>query len=174
MKHASILGAATDVAVGMLKLKGDEIQSESLQEIAEKSVINAYKACHLPIFVEDAGLFINSLSGFPGPYAAYVYKTIHNVGVLHLMEKEKNRQAIFQSVIAFCDSENLKPLSFYGESRGEITLSERREQGKSGFGFDPIFQPEGSGKTFAEMTILEKNGYQSPCKRHPQIRRMVH
>jgi XTP/dITP diphosphohydrolase len=50
-------------------------------------------------------------------------------------------------------------LSFYGESKGEITKSERCEQGKSGFGFDPIFQPEGSGKTFAEMTILEKNSY---------------
>lgn len=154
----SILGQH-GVAVGMLRLKGDEVQSESLQEIAEKSVVNAYRSCKLPIFVEDAGLFIDTLSGFPGPYAAYVYKTIHNDGVLRLIQKEKNRKAVFQSVIAFCDSENLKPLSFYGESKGEITTSERREQGKSGFGFDPIFQPEGSGKTFAEMTIPEKNGY---------------
>src|SRR5512139_633830 len=68
------------VAVGMLKLKGDEVQSDSLQEIAEKSVKNAYETCHLPIFVEDAGLFIDALKGFPGPYAAYVYKTIHNSG----------------------------------------------------------------------------------------------
>ncbi len=154
----SILGQH-GVAVGMLRLKGDEVQSDSLQEIAEKSVLNAYKSCRLPIFVEDAGLFIDALSGFPGPYAAYVYKTIHNDGVLRLMEKVRNRKANFQSVISFCDSENLKPLSFYGEAKGEITPSERREQGKSGFGFDPIFQPEGSSKTFAEMTISEKNGY---------------
>jgi XTP/dITP diphosphohydrolase len=154
----SILGQH-GVAVGMLRLKGDEVQSESLQEIAEKSVLNAYKSCRLPIFVEDAGLFIDALSGFPGPYAAYVYKTIHNDGVLRLMEKERNRKANFQSVIAFCDNENLKPLSFYGQAKGKITFSERREQGKSGFGFDPIFQPQGSKKTFAEMTISEKNGY---------------
>lgn len=148
------------VAVGMLKLKGDEIQSDSLKEIAEKSVQNAHKACRLPIFVEDAGLFIETLSGFPGPYAAYVYKTIHNSGILKLMEGEKNRKAIFQSLIAFCDSQNpCEPLTFYGESRGEITLTQRSEQGKSGFGFDPIFQPEGSVKTFAEMTIGEKNGF---------------
>ena len=50
-------------------------------------------------------------------------------------------------------------MCFEGESHGEITLIERKEQGKSGFGFDPIFQPEGSDKTFAEMTIEEKNGY---------------
>ncbi len=42
---------------------------------------------------------------------------------------------------------------------GEITATERKAKGKSAFGFDPIFQPVGSGKTFAEMTIEEKNGY---------------
>ena len=50
-------------------------------------------------------------------------------------------------------------MSFQGESKGEITTTERKAQGKSGFGFDPIFQPAGSSKTFAEMTITEKNGY---------------
>jgi XTP/dITP diphosphohydrolase len=155
----SILGAH-GVAVGMLKLKGEEIQSDSLQEIAEKAVQNAYKRCHLPIFVEDAGLFIDALGGFPGPYAAYVYKTIHNSGILKLMEGVKERKATFQSIISYCDDQTVcDPLSFYGESKGEITQTERWEQGKSGFGFDPIFQPDGSSKTFAEMTIEEKNGY---------------
>src|SRR5512137_2182694 len=77
----SILGQH-GIAVGMLRLKGDEIQSESLREIAEASAKNAYQRCHLPIFVEDAGLFIDALNGFPGPYAAYVYHTIHNNGIL--------------------------------------------------------------------------------------------
>jgi XTP/dITP diphosphohydrolase len=148
------------VAVGMLKLKGDEIQSDSLQEIAEKSVQYAYRKSGLPIFVEDAGLFIDSLSGFPGPYAAYVYKTIHNSGILKLMEGVADRSATFRSVISYCDEETpCAPVSFQGESKGEITTAERKAQGKSGFGFDPIFQPKGSNTTFAEMTIQEKNGY---------------
>ena len=88
-------------------MKGDEIQSDSLKEIAKSSVINAYKRTHLPIFVEDAGLFIDALNGFPGPYAAYVYKTIHNSGILNLMENTKDRQAEFQSVIAYCDQNSL-------------------------------------------------------------------
>lgn len=157
--EAQSILAQYGVAVGMLKLKGDEVQSDSLQEIAEKSVKNAYETCHLPIFVEDAGLFIDALKGFPGPYAAYAYKTIHNSGILKLMEEERNRKAIFQSVIAFCSEETPSPVSFYGEAKGEITQTQRIESGKSGFGFDPIFQPEGSSKTFAEMTIAEKNGY---------------
>jgi XTP/dITP diphosphohydrolase len=149
-----------DISVGMLKLKGDEIQSDSLKEIAKKSVVYAYKRCHFPIFVEDAGLFINGLKGFPGPYAAYVYKTIENSGILKLMDGLEERGAKFQSVIGYCDQEIIcEPIFFEGEVNGEITFAERKEQGKSGFGFDPIFQPCGNEKTFAEMTLLEKNRY---------------
>ena len=148
------------IAVGMLRLKGDEIQSDSLKDIAQTSVVYANKRCRLPIFVEDAGLFIDALDGFPGPYAAYVYKTIHNSGILKLMQNIPDRKAKFQSVIAYCDTQTTRePLCFEGEINGEITPVERREQGQSGFGFDPIFQPEGNPKTFAEMTIEEKNGF---------------
>jgi len=148
------------IAVGLLRLKGEEIQNDSLKEIAETSVKNAYRRCHLPIFVEDAGLFIDSLKGFPGPYAAYVYKTINNIGILKLMDSLNDRCAKFRSVIAYCDNQiPFDPKSFEGESKGEITLTERKEHGKSGFGFDPVFQPIGSVKTFAEMTIEEKGSF---------------
>ena len=146
-------------AVAMLRVKGDEMQSDSLKEIAKTSAVNAFKRSRLPIFVEDAGLFIDALSGFPGPYAAYVYKTIHNSGILRLMENVADRHARFQSVIAYCDETLCEPECFDGESSGEITTTERKPQGKSAFGFDPIFQPVGSSKTFAEMTIEEKNGF---------------
>ena len=66
------------ISIGLLRMKGDEIQSDTLEEIAKSSVIYAYNRTHLPIFVEDAGLFIEALNGFPGPYAAYVYNTINN------------------------------------------------------------------------------------------------
>ena len=148
------------IAVGMLKLKGDEIQSESLIEIAEKSVQYAYEKSGLPIFVEDAGLFIDSLNGFPGPYAAYIYKTIHNSGVLKLMADMQDKSATFRSVISFCDEKTGgKPMSFLGESKGEITVAEHKVHGKTGFGFDPIFQPSGCDRTFAEMSLEEKNEY---------------
>lgn len=145
--------------VALLRVKGEEVQSDSLKEIAQKSAINAYKNTKLPIFVEDAGLFIDTLTGFPGPYAAYVYKTIHNSGMLKLMEGIADRRAKFESVIAYVDETLCEPMCFSGESVGEITLTERKQKEKSCFGFDPIFQPTGSSKTFAEMTIKEKNGF---------------
>jgi XTP/dITP diphosphohydrolase len=153
-----------DIAVGMLRLKDTEIQSDSLMEIAQASAREVFKRCGLPVIVEDAGLFIDALNGFPGPYAAYAYKTIGNKGLLKLMKNVENRKAVFQSAIAYCDSEAKVPVVFEGEAEGEITVNERSGRGKSGFGFDPIFQPDGSAKTFAEMTLEEKNGFSHRAK----------
>ena len=146
------------ITTAMLKAKNLEIQSDSLREIAEASAIDAYNACHLPIVVEDAGLFVETLKGFPGPYAAYVYKTISNPGILKLMEEKKNRKATFRSSLAYYDGQST-PSSFEGEAQGAIVFNERWGTGKIGFGFDPIFSPEGSQKTFAEMSTEEKNGF---------------
>ena len=147
------------ISVGMLHMKGDEIQSDNIKEIAKTSAINAFKRTKLPIFVEDAGLFIDALTGFPGPYAAYTYKTIHNSGIIKLMENVIDRHAKFQSVIAYHAPNFRQPECFYGEVNGKITLKEHKPQGKTPFGFDPIFQPVGSSKTFAEMNIDEKNKF---------------
>ena len=145
------------IAVGMLRVKTLEIQSESLKEIAETSVLQAFEKCHLPIIVEDAGLFIDALNGFPGPYAAYVYRTIGNRGLLKLMADNEDRKAKFQSVVAYYSAELKSPICFKGEVKGEVIRKEKK--GKSGFGFDPIFKPEDSNETFAEMTTVEKNKY---------------
>jgi XTP/dITP diphosphohydrolase len=159
-KEARVVLAQHGLAAGMLRVKAIEIQSDSLAEIASTSAIDAYKRCHLPLLVEDAGLFVDELQGFPGPYAAYVYKTVKNVGLLKLMEKVTNRKATFKSVIVYCDSPDMsKTACFEGEIRGEITQHEKVRSDQSAFGFDPIFKPQGSTKTFAEMTVEEKNGF---------------
>lgn len=158
----SILGKY-DIAVGMLRVKALEIQSDSLKEIAQASVMDAFSRCHLPVIVEDAGLFVDALKGFPGPYAAYVYKTISNPGLLKLMENVKDRTATFRSVIAYYDGQSA-PVCFEGEATGTIAYDEIWGNLNTGFGFDPIFQPSGSKKTFAEMTIEEKNGFSHRAK----------
>jgi XTP/dITP diphosphohydrolase len=149
--------AEYDIAVGMLRAKTLEIQSENLEEIAKTSVTEAYRNCRIPIMVEDAGLFIHGLNGFPGSYAAYVYKTIGNKGVLKLMEGIENRIAKFQSVIAYLSVGLKSPLCFVGEVAGEIMKEESASGNMSGFGFDPIFKPSTSQKTFAEMSLEMKN-----------------
>ena len=144
------------IAVGMLRVKSLEIQSESLEEIAKASVIEAYNKYKLPMVVEDAGLFVDSLSGFPGPYAAYVYKTLGNKGLLRLMERVGDRKAIFKSVVAYFSSQLRSPICFDGVVTGEIAHEERKSSGNVGFGFDPIFKPDKGDKTFAQMNVVEK------------------
>ncbi|MEJ2271967.1 MAG: XTP/dITP diphosphatase [Candidatus Bathyarchaeota archaeon] len=150
-----------NISTAMLRIGAVEIQDDTLENIAKYSVQDAVKNCGLPIFVEDAGLFVEALGGFPGPYSKYVYKKIGSKGVLKLMDNVQNRRAHFQSVIAF-SSPNSKPVWFSGLVKGKLTLQER---GISGFGYDPIFEPEeGNGRTFAEMTILEKNSISHRAK----------
>lgn len=157
--EARMVLAEYGIAVGMLRVKTLEIQNDSLEEIAKASVVDAFARCNLPIVVEDAGLFVECLNGFPGPYAAYVYKTIGNRGLLHLMENLEDRKARFRSAIAYCDETLESPLCFNGEAAGEITREERTDENNSGFGFDPIFKPANSRKTFAQMNTAEKNDY---------------
>jgi len=135
-------------------LKTKEIQSTDLKEIAKESVIYAYNILREPVMVEDAGLFIRSLKGFPGPYSSYVYSTVGVIGILRLMNDVTDRSAAFQSVIAFY-SPYTGIKFFSGEVNGIISYEPK---GLGGFGFDPIFIPEeGDGRTFAEMEIHEKN-----------------
>jgi len=142
------------VATAMLIIEAVEIQDDNLENIAKSSAIDAVKNCGLPVIVEDAGLFIEALNGFPGPYSSYVYRTIGTIGILKLMKNVDKRDAYFQSVVAFnSPEETLK--CFHGKVKGKISLEER---GSSGFGFDPIFEPSrGCSRTFAEMTTNEKN-----------------
>ncbi len=156
-KEASRILDKYGISIAMLKIKAIEIQDDNLENIAAQSAIDAVARCNLPILVEDAGLFIEALNGFPGPYSSYVYRTLGPEGILKLLEGEKRRDAFFRSVIAFHSPERDKPKCFHGEVKGKIS---KKKRGTSGFGFDPIFIPLGGrGKTFAEMTIDEKNRF---------------
>jgi XTP/dITP diphosphohydrolase len=145
------------INVGMLRIKNVELQSDSLKEIAKNSAFEIFNQYGLPILVEDSGLFVEALNGFPGPYAAYVYKTIGNSGLITIMEKIENRKAVFKSVIAYCNSDKSEPNIFEGEVIGEIMMEELLGRSIHGFGFDPVFRPVGNSKLFAEMSIIEKN-----------------
>ena len=131
-----------------------EIQSESIEEIALTAARHAYLQLRRPLIVEDAGLFIEALKGFPGPYSSYVYKKLGVKGVLKLMEGVRDRRACFKAAIAFV-APGVERV-FTGEVCGWIA---REARGSGGFGFDPIFVPEGEDRTFAEMSIEEKNKY---------------
>lgn len=136
------------IDLGFFKYSLEEIQSESLKEIASKKALCAFKKFKKPIIIEDDGLFIDSLNGFPGPYSSYVFKTIGNKGILQLLKQ--NRKAKFVSIISFCDGENSK--SFQAKIDGRIS---RKETGE-GWGYDPIFMPKDLNNTFAELDNKNK------------------
>ena len=139
------------VEVYQLRVEYPEIQADTLEEVAEYGVKWLAERIGEPFFLDDSGLFVEALRGFPGVYSAYVYKTLGYRGILKLLEGETNRRAYFKSVIAYWDGELH---IFTGRVDGEITTEPR---GRGGFGFDPVFKPDGFAKTFAEMTTEEKN-----------------
>ncbi|MHA1268849.1 MAG: XTP/dITP diphosphatase [Candidatus Helarchaeota archaeon] len=135
-----------------------EIQHDEIEKIAEFSLSYLIEKSKKYQFVEDSGLFIEVLKGFPGPYSSYVYRTIGNEGILNLLKPlngEKPYKAYFKAIIAFYDPKKDLKILFKGISEGYIS---NKIKGNKGWGFDPIFIPfNGDGRTFGEMSIELKN-----------------
>jgi XTP/dITP diphosphohydrolase len=147
----SILGTQ-GIRIRQLKRAKVELQDSSLERIARHSIKTASVDHPGLLLVEDSGLFIDALGGFPGPFSSYVYETIGLKGILGLMEGRK-RSAYFQTSVAVGSSSH--PIrTFTGKVRGSIS---RKIIGSGGFGYDPIFIPEGSRETFGQSTAEFKN-----------------
>jgi XTP/dITP diphosphohydrolase len=108
-------------------------------------------------FADDTGLEIVALNGEPGVFSARYAGAMKDPNlnmdlVLNKLNGVEDRSARFRTVIALFW--NGKKYQFEGIVTGKITLS---KSGKDGFGYDPIFEPENCGKTFADMNLIEKN-----------------
>ncbi len=149
-----------DITIAHLDYDYPEFQLDEIETVAEESVnyIRMYSEIkeEKPFFIEDSGLTIPALNGFPGPFSAFVFNKIGNFGILKLMADKngEERRATFKTVVAFCESKEKAPMLFVGTSEGRIAKAAR---GEGGFGYDPIFELEGANKTFAEMSTEEKN-----------------
>jgi len=137
--------ASEGIAVDFEQINLLEVQSDSLEEIAEEKAKSAFAKIGKPVIVEDDGLFIDALKGFPGQYSSHAFKTIGNEGIIKLLEGSANRSASFRSLIAFYDGERLS----ISEGRVDGRISEKITEG--GWGYDPIFTPAGTSLTFAEL-----------------------
>jgi XTP/dITP diphosphohydrolase len=128
-----------------------EIQADTLEEVAAYGMLEVVARLDGPVMIEDAGLFVDALGGFPGVYSAYVQRTVGNAGILKLMEGVENRNAHFKSVVAYVEP-GMEPAFFKGKVHGQIGFEER---GQKGFGYDPIFYV--GDVSLGEMEIEEKN-----------------
>jgi len=127
-----------------------EPQAPTLEEVV-RSKLHAVSDLPGNVLVEDSGLFIPSLAGFPGVYSAHFLEVWGFGPILELLRR-RPRGAYFRTVAGLQSGRRRR--FFVGEVRGAIA---RRPAGLGGFGYDPIFVPTGWSRTFAEGTAEEKN-----------------
>ncbi len=141
-------------SIDLPELQGDP------EKIVKTKAEDACRQLKCPVVVDDTSVHITSFGGFPGPYAADYQKHVGNERTLIMLHHFNDRSASMVSRVAYCEPGH-EPLVFEGKIEGTISNEIR---GKQGFGFDPIFIPNGADKTFAEMSVEEKNKYNHRSK----------
>jgi len=133
------------------KLDLIEIQSLDLKVVVEHKAKEAFKHIQGPVLVEDTALTFCAFGRLPGPLIKWFLAEFGNGGLCKLLDGYDNRAASAEVCFGFFDGEELK--FFEGRMNGSIANSPK---GESGFGWDPIFIPEGCTKTWGEMTSEEQ------------------
>jgi len=138
--------------VDHLKLDLTEIQSLDLGEVVGDKARRAYEIVGAPVIVEDVALTFKGMKSLPGPLIKWFLETLGNDGLCNLLDNLKDRRAFAEVKFAICDEHGTH--TFTGTMDGTISDHPR---GKMGFGWDPIFIPEGYTETWAEMSDDEKH-----------------
>jgi len=136
-----------------IKTTYPEIQADTLEETIAPGLKWLMERYNRPIMIDDSGLFVDALKGFPGVYSSYVFRTVGCDGILRLMDGVRNRSARFECCIGFLVP-GKEPHISKGMAKGSIA---EKKAGTGGFGYDPVFVPEGYTKTYAQIDISEKN-----------------
>lgn len=139
-----------NIEIEHIDIEYPEIRSDKIEDIAKQGAIYISKKINRPVIVEDSGLFIESLNGFPGTYTKWVHQKIGHEGIFRLL-KEKENKAEFKACIGL-HIPGKEPITFLGISKGTVITEER---GTKGWGHDPIFIPENYDKTWAEDPDLK-------------------
>lgn len=134
-------------------LELDEIQSIDVEEVARKKARSAYNILKKPVIAEDVGLYFEELNGLPGALVKFFVDNLSLKKICSLIKE--NRKAKVIICIVFFDGQ--KEIIIKKETAGHIVDEPR---GENGFGFDPIFMPEGYDKTLAELSLeIKKSNF---------------
>jgi inosine triphosphate pyrophosphatase len=138
--------------VEQLDIDLPEIQEIDAKEIIKEKLLEALKYKKGEFIVEDTSLYLDCLHGLPGPLIKWFLQTIGNEGLANLADKLGEGKAVAKTIIGYAKSQG--DIHFFeGVINGKIVSP----RGKTNFGWDPIFLPNGHKKTFAEMSREEKN-----------------
>jgi non-canonical purine NTP pyrophosphatase (RdgB/HAM1 family) len=157
----AILGAPVE----QLDVDVPEIQALDVEEVVREKARTAFAHAGRPVIVEDTGLYLHALNGLPGALVRWFLTTIGPAGICALIGPDADRGARAVSAVAYCDGETVEVMT--GVVPGVIAPNPR---GSGGFGWDPIFQPTGTPRTFAEMDQTEKNIYSMRRKALERLR----
>lgn len=172
----NILGNSfTLLSLQDLNLTDDIPENEiTLEGNALYKARHIYRATGKNVFADDTGLEVEALNGRPGVHSARFAGEDKNSDsniekLLSLLENETNRNARFRTVIALIIDG--KEYLFEGTVTGKIINQKR---GRQGFGYDPVFVPEGKSVTFAEMDLKEKNLISHRARAFEKLRHFLH
>lgn len=149
---AQYLGNYFKIPVDHIKLDLPEIQSVDLRTVVEDKAERAYDIIKSPVIVEDVSLVFHEMRALPGPLIKWFLETLGNGGLCKLVNGFTDKTATATVMFAICDESGVH--LFEGSMHGSIASEPR---GEMGFGWDPVFIPDGFQKTWSEMTDDEKH-----------------
>jgi inosine triphosphate pyrophosphatase len=141
-----------EIPLNNIKLDLPEIQSANMAEIIETKTKEAFTQINGPVLVDDVSLDFCAWGSLPGPFIKWFLKGAGTEKICKMLNSFEDRSSIAHCYLGYYDGEKL--MIFDGQMKGEISTEPR---GENGLGWDPIFIPEHSQKTFAEMSSEEKN-----------------
>jgi dITPase (EC 3.6.1.-) len=160
--------AYLDDPVEQVAFDYSEPQAAEFSTVAAHGARRAYEQIGAPVIIDDAGLSISVLDGFPGPFSAYVQETLGIERVAALARQEDDQSAAFHAVVGYCDGGPIEATNTTGLTidtadeappvalfRGVVSGQIVAPRGDGGFGYDPIFEHD--GQTFAERSSDDKN-----------------
>lgn len=138
--------------IEQLNIDLPELQDSDAHNVVRAKLVEAFKHKDGEFMIEDTSLYFDCLNGLPGPFIKWFIKAIGTNGLAEMANKLENNKATGKTIIGY--AKNSKEIEFFdGEMRGAIVAP----RGESGFGWDPIFQPDGHTKTYGEMNEQEKS-----------------
>jgi non-canonical purine NTP pyrophosphatase (RdgB/HAM1 family) len=139
-------------AVSCVELDLPELQSDRLEEVLQAKAEEAWQRLRRPVVVEDTGLELDTLGGFPGPLVKWMLRAIGAEGIARIAIERGEPGAVARCMLMLRDGGGC--VLAEGSTRGVLVLPGR---GEGGFGWDPVFQPEGETRTYGELPAALKS-----------------
>jgi XTP/dITP diphosphohydrolase len=147
-EYAALLGLDVTAAAAELA----EIQALDVAAVAARKAADAFAQLGVPVLVDDTGLSVTAWNGLPGALVTWFLQTVGPAGILDMAAGLADRRATVTTALGYADGDGVRV--FQGTVAGSLPAGPR---GRNGFGYDCIFVPAGSDRTWAELTSHEKN-----------------